>query len=64
MGSRIGVPWTEQEMRMIRQRPTEWEAPLVYALDRRGPNDPRFGSFHLVLAALLITLAALLGYAI
>lgn len=46
---------------MIRQRPTEWEPPLVYALDRRGPNDPRFGSVHVVLAALLLAVAALLG---
>lgn len=49
---------------MIRQRSTEWEPPLVYALDRRGPNDPRFGSFHLVLGVLLIAVAALLGYVI
>ena len=30
------------------------DVPLVYSLDRRGPNDPRFGSIHVVLGVLLI----------
>lgn len=30
------------------------ELPLVYSLDRRGPNDPRFGSIHVVVGVLLI----------
>lgn len=41
---------------MIDQQPSE--PPLVYALDRRGPNDPRFGTVHLVLAVLVVALAA------
>ncbi len=32
---------------------TDSEAPGVYTLDRRGPNDPRLGSIHLVVGALL-----------
>ncbi len=43
---------------MITQPPTEREAPLTYSLDRRGPNDPRFGSIHLVLCMLTASLAA------
>ncbi len=35
----------------------ESEEPLVYALDRRGPNDPRFGSIHAVIGTLVIALA-------
>lgn len=35
----------------------EFEAPLVYSLDRRGPNDPRIGSIHLVLLVLIAVLA-------
>jgi hypothetical protein len=34
------------------------DEPLIYALDRRGPNDPRFGSIH-VLIAVMVVLAAL-----
>jgi len=34
------------------------EAPHVYSLDRRGPNDPRLGSIHVVIGLML---AALLG---
>ena len=38
---------------------TESEPPQVYSLDRRGPNDPRFGSIHVVLGVL--TTALVLG---
>jgi hypothetical protein len=43
---------------MITQSPTDREAPLIYSLDRRGPNDPRFGSIHVVLASVIAGLAA------
>ena len=43
---------------MITQPPTDRESPLIYSLDRRGPNDPRFGSIHVVLAAVIAGLAA------
>ncbi len=43
---------------MITQPPTDPEAPLIYSLDRRGPNDPRFGSIHVVLAAMIASVAA------
>jgi hypothetical protein len=43
---------------MLTQPPTEREAPLVYSLDRRGPNDPRFGSIHAVITVLVVGLAA------
>jgi len=36
----------------------EFEAPLVYSLDRRGPNDPRLGSIHVVLVVLIAVLVA------
>lgn len=45
---------------MITQPPTDREAPLIYSLDRRGPNDPRFGSIHVVLTAMIAGLAAAL----
>jgi hypothetical protein len=35
----------------------EHDEPLVYALDRRGPNDPRFGSIHALIGTLAIALA-------
>jgi hypothetical protein len=45
---------------MITQPPTDREAPLIYSLDRRGPNDPRFGSVHVVLATLIAGLAGVM----
>jgi hypothetical protein len=42
---------------MIEQPQTEREAPMIYALDRRGPNDPSVGSIHIVLGVLLIALS-------
>lgn len=41
---------------MTMQRMTESEPAQVYTLDRRGPNDPRFGSIHVVLGGLVTTL--------
>ena len=35
----------------------ETEQRLVYSLDRRGPNDPRLGSVHLVILVLIAALA-------
>jgi hypothetical protein len=43
---------------MITQPPTDRDAPLIYSLDRRGPNDPRFGSIHVVITAVIAVLAA------
>ena len=33
--------------------PFDTEQPLTYSLDRRGPNDPRIGSIHVLVAVLL-----------
>ena len=38
--------------------PFDTDDAIIYSLDRRGPNDPRFGSVHAVIAVLLVTLAA------
>lgn len=38
-------------------RPGEPDATYVYSLDRRGPNDPRFGSIHVLIGLFLIALA-------
>jgi hypothetical protein len=38
----------------------EPEQRLVYSLDRRGPNDPRFGSVHVVILTLIAALAVAL----
>jgi hypothetical protein len=35
----------------------EPEQRLVYSLDRRGPNDPRLGSVHVVILVLIAALA-------
>lgn len=37
--------------------PFDLDGPLVYSLDRRGPNDPKIGSVHVVLALLTAALA-------
>ena len=36
----------------------EPEQRLVYSLDRRGPNDPRLGSVHVVIMMLIAGFAA------
>lgn len=36
----------------------EHDEPIVYSLDRRGPNDPLVGSIHLVIVVLTTVLVA------
>lgn len=43
---------------MIARPPTERDAPLIYSLDRRGPNDPRVGSIHAFIGVLVAALLA------
>lgn len=38
--------------------PFDADQPLTYSLDRRGPNDPRIGSIHVLLAVLTSALVA------
>ena len=38
--------------------PFDTDQPLTYSLDRRGPNDPRVGSIHVLLAVLTSALLA------
>jgi hypothetical protein len=51
----------ERGDRMHTHRPSasfqEPEQRLVYSLDRRGPNDPRLGSVHVVIFVLIAALA-------
>lgn len=43
---------------MITQPPGDHDSPIVSSLDRRGPDDPRFGSIHVFLAVMITGLAA------
>lgn len=38
--------------------PFDTDQPLTYSLDRRGPNDPRLGSIHVVITVLMAALIA------
>ena len=38
--------------------PFDTDQPLTYSLDLRGPNDPRIGSIHVLLAVLTSALLA------
>ena len=38
--------------------PLDTAQPLTFALDRRGPRDPRVGSIHVLLAVLTSALVA------
>lgn len=54
-----GFPNQDIQMSATRApSPFDTEQPLTYSLDGRGPNDPRFGSIHVVLLVLTAALAA------
>lgn len=42
---------------MTMQRMTETDPPQVFSLDGRSPDEPRFGSIHALIGAMLATLA-------